>query len=157
MTEQLIKDYEAKYISKNELNFKTGDTIRVYSKIIEGEKERVQVFSGIVIAIKGSGLSLTFNVYRNAYGCSMERVFLLHSPRITKIEVQKKGKARKSKLYYLRGESGKKAKVKEQLMKKIDKASLEEQKVNENIEKKAKENIKSPQEKLNNEKSQQKS
>jgi large subunit ribosomal protein L19 len=112
---QIIKDFEAKYKSKNSLNFKVGDTIRVFSKIIEGEKERVQTFSGIVVAIKGQGLSQTFTLYRNAYGSSMERVFLLHSPRITKIDIEKKGKVRKSKLYYLRGQSGKKAKVSEQL------------------------------------------
>src|SRR4029079_16427930 len=89
-----------------------GDTIRVHTRIIEGEKERIQVFTGTVIARKGSGLSETFSVHRVAYGEGMERVFLLHSPRISKIEVIKEGHVRRSKLYYLRGTSGKKSKIK---------------------------------------------
>lgn len=118
MTSLLIQEFESQFKSKNKLTFKVGDTVKVFSKIIEGEKERIQVFRGIVIAIKGKGISLTFSIYRNAYDCSMERVFLFHSPRITKIEIEKRGQVRKAKLYYLRGVSGKKAKVKEQIMKK---------------------------------------
>src|SRR4029079_449978 len=89
-----------------------GDTIRVHTRIIEGEKERIQVFTGTVIARKGTGLSETFSVHRVAYGEGMERVFLLHSPRIAKMEVIKEGHVRRSKLYYLRGTSGKASKVK---------------------------------------------
>ena len=118
MSVQLIKEFEEKFKSKNTINFKVGDTVKVYSKIIEGEKERVQVFTGVVIAIKGSGLSQTFSVYRSAYGCNMERVFLINSPRLTKVEIEKHGKVKRSKLYYLRGETGKKIKIKEQLFKK---------------------------------------
>lgn len=92
--------------------FRVGDTVRVHTRIIEGEKERVQVFMGTVIARKGTGLSETFSVHRVAYGEGMERVFLLHSPRIAKIEVVKEGAVRRSKLYYLRGTSGKASKVK---------------------------------------------
>lgn len=116
MTIQLIQDFEKKYKSNIKYNFNIGDTIRVHTKIIEGEKERVQVFTGIVISMKGKGISKTVTIYRNAYGCSMERVFLLNSPRITKIDIEKKGKVKKSKLYYLRGESGKKAKIEEQIL-----------------------------------------
>lgn len=95
--------------------FHIGDTVRVHTRIIEGEKERVQVFTGTVIARKGCGLSETFSVHRVAYGEGMERVFLLHSPRIAKIEVIKEGHVRRSKLYYLRGTSGKASKVKARL------------------------------------------
>jgi large subunit ribosomal protein L19 len=93
-------------------DFRVGDSIRVHTRIIEGEKERVQVFAGTVIARKGSGLSETFSVHRVAYGEGMERVFLLHSPRIAKIELVQEGSVRRSKLYYLRGTSGKASKVK---------------------------------------------
>jgi len=120
---QLIQEFEKKFKSKNVISFKVGDTIKVHTKIIEGEKERIQVFTGIVIAIKGKGLSQTFSVYRNAYGCCMERVFLFHSPRITRIEIDRRGKTRRSKLYHLRGVSGKKAKVKELILKKGTKVS----------------------------------
>jgi len=137
---QAIQEFEKKFISKNKINFNIGDTIKVYTKIIEGEKERIQVFSGIVIAIKGSGISKTFTVYRSAYGCFMERVFLINSPRITKIEIDRKGKVRRSKLYHLRGRSGKKAKVKEQLFKKErNKAIGEEETPPKNVLKEEKE------------------
>ena len=94
--------------------FNIGDTIRVNTRIIEGDKERLQAFSGTVVAKKGSGLSETFTIYRHAYGSNMDRVFLLHSPRIASIEVVRPGKVRRAKLYYLRGRSGKAAKVREQ-------------------------------------------
>jgi large subunit ribosomal protein L19 len=97
-------------------SFNVGDTVRVQTRIIEGDKERLQAFMGTVIAKKGQGLSETFTIYRNAYGSSMDRVFLLHSPRIADIEVIRPGKVRRAKLYYLRGRSGKKAKVKEQFV-----------------------------------------
>ena len=92
--------------------FAVGDTVRVHFRLIEGEKERIQVFTGTVIARKGTGLSETVSLYRVAYGEAMERVFLLHSPKVAKIEVVKQGKVRRSKLYYLRGTQGKAAKVK---------------------------------------------
>lgn len=98
-------------MKKNPGQFNVGDTIRVHTRIIEGEKERIQIFTGTVIARKGTGLSETFSVHRVAYGEGMERVFPLHSPRIAKIEVVKEGHVRRGKLYYLRGTSGKKAKV----------------------------------------------
>lgn len=108
----IVKKLEEDQLKKDIINFRIGDTIRVHTRIIEGEKERIQVFSGTVIARKGSGLSETFSLHRVAYGEGMERVFPLHSPRIAKIEIVKEGKVRRSKLYYLRGTSGKKAKVK---------------------------------------------
>ncbi len=124
---QLIEEFEKKFISKNKINFNVGDTVKVYTKIIEGEKERTQVFTGVVIAIKGRGISKTFTVYRSAYGCFMERVFLINSPRIVKIQVQRKGKVRRSKLYHLREARGQRAKVKEQLFKKERNQVLEQE------------------------------
>jgi large subunit ribosomal protein L19 len=109
---QTIQKLEKSQLKKNPGNFRIGDTIRVHTRIIEGEKERVQVFTGTVIARKGSGLSETFSLHRVAYGEGMERVFPLHSPRIAKIEVMKEGDVRRGKLYYLRGTFGKAAKVK---------------------------------------------
>lgn len=108
----VIQKLENKQLKKNIASFNIGDTVRVHTRIIEGEKERIQVFTGTVIARKGSGTSETFSVHRVAYGEGMERVFLLHSPRIAKIEVMKEGDVRRSKLYYLRGTSGKASKVK---------------------------------------------
>lgn len=108
----VIQKLESKQLKKNIAPFRIGDTIRVHTRIIEGEKERVQIFTGTAIARKGSGLSETFSVHRVAYGEGMERVFLLNSPRIAKIEVVKEGDVRRSKLYYLRGTSGKSSKVK---------------------------------------------
>lgn len=108
----IIQKLESQQLKKNVPNFGIGDTVRVHLRIIEGDKERLQMFTGTVIARKGSGLSETFSVHRVAYGEGMERVFMLHSPRIAKIEVMKEGHVRRSKLYYLRGTSGKAAKVK---------------------------------------------
>jgi large subunit ribosomal protein L19 len=89
--------------------FKVGDTIKVHTKVAEGEKERIQVFQGIVIARKGTGIHQCFTVRRISYGEGVERVFPLHSPRIDKIEIENEGRVRRSKLYYLRGRQGKKA------------------------------------------------
>lgn len=113
----VVQKIEGKQL-KNEKEiamFSVGDTVRVHTRIIEGDKERIQMFTGTVIARKGSGLSETFSLHRVAYGEGMERVFLLHSPRIAKIEVVKEGDVRRSKLYYLRGTSGKASKVKGRL------------------------------------------
>jgi large subunit ribosomal protein L19 len=115
---ELIQSIEKEQLKEDLPKFKVGDTISVHTRIIEGEKERIQVFTGTVIGRKGKGLSATISLYRVSYGSGMERVFLLHSPRIAKIEVVKSGKVRKAKLYYLRGVSGKAAKVKEQIIKK---------------------------------------
>jgi large subunit ribosomal protein L19 len=108
-----IEEVEQSYLKKDVPEFKVGDTVRVNTRITEGDKERLQALSGTVVAKKGTGLSETFTIYRNAYGSSMDRVFLLHSPRIASIDVIRPGKVRRAKLYYLRGRSGKAAKVRE--------------------------------------------
>lgn len=108
----IIQKLEKEQLKKNPGQFSVGDTVRVHTRIIDGDKERIQVFTGTVIARKGYGLSETFSVHRVAYGEGMERVFMLHSPRIAKIEVAKEGDVCRAKLYYLRGTSGKKSKVK---------------------------------------------
>ena len=95
--------------------FNIGDVVKVSYKIIEGEKERIQVYEGTVIARKNGGIRETFTVRRISFGIGVERVFPIHSPNIAKIEVVRKGKVRRSKLYYLRGRTGKAAKVKEQI------------------------------------------
>ena len=111
----LIQEIENKHLKTDIPLFKVGDSLKVHIRIIEGDKERIQVFSGTVIARKGSGISETFSMYRVAYNTGMERVFFLHSPRIAKIEVVRQGKVRQAKLYYLRGTFGKSAKVKEKI------------------------------------------
>lgn len=108
---EVIQKLEKEQLKKAIAPFNVGDSVRVHTRIIEGEKERVQVYTGTVIARKGTGLAETFSVHRVAYGEGMERVFMLHSPRIAKIEVIKEGQVRRSKLYYLRGTSGKASKV----------------------------------------------
>jgi large subunit ribosomal protein L19 len=98
---------------ENVTQFNIGDTVKVHVKIIEGTTERIQVFSGTVIARNGSGINEAFTVRRVSYGQGVERVFPIHSPRVAKIEVERQGKVRRSKLYYLRDKIGKAAKVKE--------------------------------------------
>ena len=98
---------------KNVTPFEIGDTVRVYVKVIEGDKERIQPFDGVVIARKGSSIRETFTVRKISYGIGVERIFPLHSPIIDRIEVLKKGKVRRAKLYYLRSKKGKSAKIKE--------------------------------------------
>ncbi|CAN5705735.1 50S ribosomal protein L19 [soil metagenome] len=90
-------------------NFKVGDGVRVHTKVKEGDKERIQIYAGIVIGRKGRGINETFTVRRISYGEGVERVFPLHSPRIAKVEVEKAGKARRAKLNYLRDRKGKEA------------------------------------------------
>ena len=90
-------------------NFKVGDSVRVHTRVVEGDKERIQIFSGIVIGRKGRGLNETFTVRRISYGEGVERVFPLNSPRIAKIEIDTEGKARRAKLNYLRRRKGKEA------------------------------------------------
>lgn len=92
-----------------------GDTVKVHVKIKEGDKERIQIFEGTVIAKKHGGVSETFTVRRVAHGCGIERVFPVHSPNVAKVEIVRYGKVRRSKLYYLRDRVGKAAKVKEKI------------------------------------------
>jgi len=89
--------------------FKVGDSVRVHTRVVEGDKERIQIFSGIVIGRKGRGLNETFTVRRISYGEGVERVFPLNSPRIAKIEIETEGKARRAKLNYLRRRKGREA------------------------------------------------
>lgn len=111
----LIEEIEKKHLRSDHPSFKVGDTISVHVRLIEGEKERIQVFTGTVIARRGSGAAETFAVYRIAYSTGMERVFYINSPSIAKIKVTRTGKVRRGKLYYLRGAFGKAAKVKERI------------------------------------------
>ncbi|NGX53750.1 MAG: 50S ribosomal protein L19 [Chlamydiae bacterium] len=119
MNRMIKEELEKEQLKEEVPEFCVGDTLRISTRIIEGEKERVQVVQGTVIARKGSGLSETFSIHRISYGEGMERVFYLHSPRISNIEVVKRGDVRRAKLYYLRGTSGKAAKVKEKMGKRV--------------------------------------
>ena len=96
-------------------SFNVGDTVKVSFKVIEGTRERIQIFEGTVIAKRHGGISETFTVRRLSFGIGVERTFPLHSPKITKVDVVRKGKVRRAKLYYLRGRTGKAAKVKEKI------------------------------------------
>jgi large subunit ribosomal protein L19 len=100
-------------IKNEKFNFQSGDSVKVYTKVVEGDSERVQIFDGVVLSRRGSGISESFTVRKISYGVGVERVFPLHSPRIEKIEVVKTGKVRRSKIYYLRGLSGKAARLDE--------------------------------------------
>lgn len=102
-------------IKKELPEFNIGDTVRVHVNIREGERERIQMFEGTVIARKGSGVAETFTVRRVSYGVGVERIFPIHSPNVQGVDVIRKGRVRRSKLYYLRGRVGKAAKVKEQI------------------------------------------
>ncbi|MGI9951070.1 50S ribosomal protein L19 [Moorellaceae bacterium AZ2] len=95
-------------------SFKPGDTVRVHLKVIEGNRERIQVFEGVVISRRGKGSQETFTVRRVSYGVAVERIFLLHSPRIERIEVVRRGDVRRAKLYYLRERVGKAARIRDE-------------------------------------------
>jgi len=98
--------------------FKVGDTVKVHFKIVEGKNERVQIYEGLVIAMKNSKVGKSFTVRKISYGVGVERVFPIHSPRIVKVEVVRPGKVRRAKLYYIREKIGKGAKIKELIIKK---------------------------------------
>ncbi|HYY12954.1 MAG TPA: 50S ribosomal protein L19 [Chthoniobacterales bacterium] len=106
---RLIDAIEKEQQKRDGTEFSVGDSVHVHTRVVEGDKERIQIFSGIVIARKGRGLNETFTVRRISYGEGVERVFPLHSPRIAKIEVEKQGRARRAKLNYLRTRKGKEA------------------------------------------------
>src|SRR5919198_2626803 len=108
----LIDTVEASQLKANIPDFKVGDTVRVHAKIREGDKERIQVFEGVVISRANSGNRATFTVRKISYGVGVERIFPLHSPRIDRIEVVSRGRVRRAKLYYLRELSGKAARIK---------------------------------------------
>ena len=109
----VLKALEAEQIKEGVEEFKIGDTVKVHYKIIEGKTERVQVFEGIVIAMKRDGIRKTFTVRKISYGVGVERIFPFHSPKIAKVVRVREGKVRRAKLYYLRGRYGKAAKVAE--------------------------------------------
>ena len=109
----MIKAFTNEQLKKEVPQFNVGDTVRVHNKIVEGSRERIQLFEGTVIAKKNGGISETFTVRRVSYGVGVEKTFPLHSPRVEKVEVVRTGKVRRAKLYYLRDRVGKAAKVKE--------------------------------------------
>ena len=115
MKELIIKNFTADQIKAEPFPFEIGSTVKVHVKIKEGNRERIQVFEGTVIAKKHGGVSETVTVRRVSYGVGVERTFPVNSPKISKIEISRKGKVRRAKLYYLRDRVGKAAKVKEQL------------------------------------------
>ncbi len=106
---KIIEKIQKEQMKKDVAKFNVGDSVRVHTRVVEGDKERVQIFSGIVIGRKGTLLNQSFTVRRISYGEGVERVFPIHSPRIAKIEVETAGTARRAKLNYLRGRKGKQA------------------------------------------------
>ena len=113
MSEEAIRSIESRYLRSDLPDFKVGDTVKVYFKIREGEKERIQPFEGVVIRFKGAMHRRTFTVRRITGGLGVERTFPFHSPRLEKVEITRRGKVRRAKLYYLRERMGKAARVKE--------------------------------------------
>ncbi len=108
-----IRVVEASQLKKDRGNFVPGDTVRIHVKVVEGEKERTQVFEGVVIRKRGEGARASFTVRRISYGVGVERTFPLHSPRVEKVDVVRHGQVRRSKLYYLRELTGKAARLKQ--------------------------------------------
>lgn len=112
---EIIDRINKEGLKKDPPRFQIGDTVKVHTKVYEGDKERVQIFSGTVIARDGSSSTETFTVRRISYGVGVEKVFPVHSPHITKVEVDRSGHARRAKLYYLRNRTGKKARLREKM------------------------------------------
>lgn len=110
---EIIREIEKEQLKANVDSFKVGDTVRVHGKIKEGNRERIQVFEGIVLKKQGGGARETFTVRKNSNGVGVEKTWPLHSPNVEKVEVVRRGKVRRAKLTYLRGRVGKRAKVKE--------------------------------------------
>jgi large subunit ribosomal protein L19 len=110
---EIIRSIEQAQLRTDRPDFNVGDTVRVFVKVVEGTRERLQAFEGTVIARRNGSARETFTVRRVSYGIGVERTFPLHSPRVDSIEVVRKGKVRRAKLYYLRGLQGKAAKIKE--------------------------------------------
>lgn len=110
---KLIEEITKEQLKTDIPAFRAGDTVRVHVKVVEGTRERIQVFEGVVIKRRGGGISETFTVRKISYGVGVERAFPLHTPRIAKLEVIRRGKVRRAKLYYLRNLRGKAARIKE--------------------------------------------
>jgi large subunit ribosomal protein L19 len=113
MTNQILKEFEAPFLKDNLPQMDVGDTVKVFVKIREGGKERTQGYEGVIIKRAGSGVNKTITVRRVFQGVGIERVFLVHSPRVEKITVQRRGHVRRAKLYYLRERTGKATRIKE--------------------------------------------
>ena len=114
MVAQIVRELEAEQFKSEVPEFGPGDTVRVHAKVVEGTRERIQVFEGVVIRRRAGGINENFTVRRIAsHGIGVERTFLVHSPRIDKIEVTRRGRVRRAKLYYLRGRTGRAARIKE--------------------------------------------
>src|SRR3954463_13966618 len=107
MSQALFDKIESEQFRKEPARFEVGDSVRVHTKVVEGDKERIQIFAGVVMGRRGTGLNETFTVRRISYGEGVERVFPLHSPRVDKIEVERQGAVRRAKLTYLRKRLGK--------------------------------------------------
>lgn len=120
----LLERVQALYKKDLGVSFKSGDQIKVYFNVIEAETERIQIFEGTVIRVRGIGLSKTFTVRKVSFGVGIERIFPIHSPRINKIEVVKRGKVCRAKLYYLRNLSGKAARISEYSSRKNSKKNI---------------------------------
>jgi large subunit ribosomal protein L19 len=119
MNQALLKKIESEQFRKDDAKFAVGDSVKVHTKVVEGDKERIQVFSGVVIGKKGGGLNENFTVRRISYGEGVERIFPLHSPRVDKIEVEREGQVRRAKLTYLRKRLGKGATLVKEKAKKV--------------------------------------
>ena len=114
LLEQFERESTAKLVAEKDIpDFGPGDTLRVHVRVVEGSRERVQVFEGVCIGLKRAGLNSAFTVRKISYGEGVERVFPLYSPRLEKIEVMRRGRVRRAKLYYLRGRTGKRARIAE--------------------------------------------
>jgi large subunit ribosomal protein L19 len=116
-----IQALEASQMKEEPGVFKVGDTVKVHFKIVEGKAERIQIYEGLVIAMKNSGMRKTFTVRKNSYGVGVERIFPFHSPRVTKVEMTRAGRVRRAKLYYIRDKIGKAAKIRELIVRKAPK------------------------------------
>jgi large subunit ribosomal protein L19 len=126
MTNKLIQLVEQEHLKKDVPQFRVGDTVDVHTRIIEGEKERIQVFTGTVIMRKGAGTNLTFTVRRIVNNEGVERIFPIHSPFVAKVVVRRSGETRRAKLFYLRGRVGKSVRLAETRKGKKDEASASE-------------------------------
>ncbi len=122
----LLEQVQAAQKKNLGVSFTPGDQVKVHFKVVEGGNERIQVFEGVVIRMKGTGLSETFTVRKISFGVGVERIFPIHSPRIDKVEIARRGKVRRAKLYYLRKLSGKAARIAEDSSKKIMAKAAEE-------------------------------
>lgn len=114
----LIQDITSEHLRDDLPDFNAGDTVRVHARIVEGDRERIQIFEGVVIKRRGAGVSASYTVRKISNGVGIERTFPLHSPRVAEIEVTRRGQVRRAKLYYLRDRHGRAARIKERITRK---------------------------------------